>query len=124
MAIRNVIGAAALALMAGCASSGTMVTANQAAQFEKGKATRAQVIAQLGQPNASTVLNDGTQIDVYVHAYAAANGASYVPVVGLLAGGASGTTNTATFTFGKDGVLKAVTTSSGQAQSKTGLLNQ
>ena len=93
-----------------------MVTEQQAAQFEKGAATRSQVIAKLGQPNASTVMNDGTRIDVYMHIHAAANAASYVPVVGLMAGGASSSSNSATFIDGPDGVLKSTSATSGQTQ--------
>lgn len=115
---------ALFAALAGCVSSGTMVTEQQAGQFEKGIATRAQVIAKLGQPNGSSVIADGTRVDVYVHIHAAANGASYVPVVGLMAGGASSNSNTATFTYDATGVLKSISTSTGQSQVNTGLLDQ
>lgn len=108
----------------GCASSGTMVTEQQAGQFQKGVTTREQVIAKLGQPNSSSAMDDGTRADVYVHVHAAANAASYIPVVGLLAGGANSTTNTATFTYDKTGLLKTIATSTGQAEVNTGLLNQ
>lgn len=124
---RFLAGVAVLGLcagLAGCASSGTMVTETQAGQFQKGVSTRNQVIGALGQPNNTTLAPDGTRTDAYVHVHAAANGASYIPVVGLMAGGASSTMNTATFIYGPDGVLKSVTTSTGQSQVNTGLLNQ
>ena len=111
-------------LVAGCASSGTMVTEQQAQAFQKGVSTRAQVIAQLGQPNSTTLAPDGTRIDVYVLIHAAANGASYIPVVGLMAGGATGEANSATFTYDQGGVLRSVSTSATNTQVNTGLLNQ
>jgi outer membrane protein assembly factor BamE (lipoprotein component of BamABCDE complex) len=117
-------GLAVLLLLAGCASSGTMVTEQQAGQFQDGVTTRAQVIAKLGQPNQATLSSDGTRIDIYVHVTASADGATFIPVVGLLAGGANSKTNTATFTFDKEGLLKTVATSTGQARVNTGLLNQ
>lgn len=123
---RFVMGVAASMILglAGCASGGTMVSEQQAAEFQKGVSTRAQVLAKLGQPNSTTVAPDGTRIDVYAHVHAAANGASYIPVVGLLAGGGSGQTNTATFIYDTAGVLKSVSTSASSTQVNTGLLNQ
>ena len=115
---------AALLLLAGCASSGTMVTEQQAGQFQDGVTTRDQVIAKLGEPNQATLASDGTRTDIYVHVSARADGASFIPVVGLLAGGANSKSNTATFTYTKDGVLKSAATSVGQAHVNTGLLNQ
>ncbi|MES2253660.1 MAG: hypothetical protein V4559_01320 [Pseudomonadota bacterium] len=115
---------AALLLLAGCASGGTMVTEQQAGQFQNGVTTRAQVIAKLGQPNQATLSSDGTRIDIYVHVSASADGATFIPVVGLLAGGANSKTNTAIFTYDKDGMLKTAATSIGQSRVNTGLLNQ
>lgn len=109
---------------AGCASSGTLVAEQQASQFERGVTTRAQVIAKLGEPQQSTKMDDGTRIDVYVHIQASATTATYIPVVGLFAGGAKGSNNTATFTYGPDGILKSIGTSAGQNNVNTGLLNQ
>ena len=114
-------GFAGLLLLVGCASSGTMVTEQQASQFQDGVTTRDQVVAKLGQPNQATQSSDGTRIDIYIHVSATADGASFIPVVGLLAGGANSKSNTATFTYDKDGVLKTVATSTGQAHVNTGL---
>ena len=118
------VAVAMLVMLAGCVSSGTKVTAEQAGQFQKGVTTRAQVIGRLGAPNSSSVLNDGRRIDVYVHIQASADAASYVPVVGLMAGGASSSSTTATFTYDAGGVLQTVSTSEGQNHVKTGLANQ
>lgn len=123
MHIRFAAAGLAALLMAGCASSGTMVTEQQAGQFQDGVTTRAQVIAKLGDPNQATIASDGTRTDIYMHVSARADGASFIPVVGLLAGGANSKTNTATFTYDKDGLLKTVATSTGQSHVNTGLLN-
>lgn len=114
---------AALAL-AGCMSSGTQVTEQQASQFKAGVTSREQVMAALGAPNATSIAADGTRIDVYMHVHAAANAASYIPIVGALAGGAHATTNSATFTYSKAGMLQAVSTTSADSEAHTGLLNQ
>lgn len=124
MLIRGSLSLALAAVLAGCISSGTMVTEGQAGQFQKGVTSRQQVIAKLGAPDNTTLMDDGTRVDAYVHTRAAANAASYIPVVGLLAGGANSTSNTATFTYDRAGVLKAISSGSSEADVGTGLLNQ
>jgi outer membrane protein assembly factor BamE (lipoprotein component of BamABCDE complex) len=111
-------------MMVGCVSSGTKVTQEQAAAFEVGKTTEAQVRAALGAPNQTSRISDGTRLDIYTHISAHANAASYIPIVGLFAGGATGTNDTATFTFTPDGVLKSSSTSSGTTNVNTGIANQ
>lgn len=111
-------------MVAACVSSGTKVTQQQAAAFEVGKTTEAQVVAALGAPNQTSTLSDGTRLDIYMHIDAHANAASYIPVVGLFAGGAKGTNDMATFTFTSAGVLKSTSSSSGTTNVNTGLANQ
>jgi hypothetical protein len=118
------IGLIAAALMAGCVSSGTKVTHDQIAAFEVGKTTEAQVIAAFGTPTSVSFLQDGTKSDVYLHTAAHATAATYVPVVGLFAGGAKGTTDTAVFNFDQNGVLKSTSSSTAQSDVRTGLANQ
>ena len=115
---------AAILFLTGCASSGTKVTQEQADQFVQGQTTKAQVIAALGQPNRVTTGPDGSTTIMYVHAHASANAASFIPVVGLLAGGATSTSESALFKFDGAGVLQSHTTSQGTNDVATGLLNQ
>ena len=107
-----------------CVSAGTKVTAEDTADFVSGRTTEADVVDRLGQPNSSTTESDGTKIDVYVYTEAHATAATYVPVVGLFAGGARGTGTTATFTFDASGLLKAKSTGQSNSQVNAGLLNQ
>ena len=99
---------AALAL-AGCVSSGTQVTEEQAGQFQKGITTEQEVIAKLGTPNA------------YVRARP--NAVDFVPIVGLLAGGATAQANTVTFTFDSSGVLKSYSATASNSEVHTGIAN-
>jgi hypothetical protein len=122
--MRLIIAVCLAGVLAGCASSGTKVTQAQVSAFQTGKTTEAEVIAALGAPNSASVLSDGSRIDVYVHMSARANASSYVPVVGLFTGGAKGDSETAVFTFGPDGILKATTSNTSHADVKTGLANQ
>jgi outer membrane protein assembly factor BamE (lipoprotein component of BamABCDE complex) len=110
--------------LSGCVSSGTKVTPEQVAQFEQGKTTLAEVVTKLGPPNSTTTLGNGQTILVYVHISSSANAATFVPVVGLLAGGATGTSNSATFTFDNKGILMSSGSSESKTAVSTGLLNQ
>ena len=121
----NFVVAVAVAVsLAVCVSSGTEVTATQASQFKVGTTTEQQVIAALGAPEQTTTNTDGTKVDTYLHTSAHATAATYVPIVGLFAGGAKGTTRSVTFTFNAKGVLKSESSSSSQENVHTGLLNQ
>jgi len=115
---------ATVAALAGCMSSGTKVTATEASQFKVGTTTEQQVIAALGQPEQSETQTDGTKVETYTHTAAHATAASYVPIVGLFAGGAKGATQSVTFTFNPHGVLKSESSSHGHEDVHTGLFNQ
>jgi hypothetical protein len=105
-------------------SSGTKVTEAQISAFQVGKTSEAEVIARLGQPNGTSVAADGSRSDVYMHISAHANGASYIPIVGLFAGGAKSDSDTAVFNFGPDGILKSTSSNTAHADVNTGLANQ
>jgi hypothetical protein len=87
-------------VLAGCVSSGTKITPDQVAEFERGKATLAEVIGRLGPPNSRTNTPTGQTIIVYAFV-AASPGAA--------------TSSTATFTFDDSGVLL----SSGSSETNT-----
>lgn len=122
--MRFLIAAGLVGILAGCVSSGTKVTQAQVSAYQVGKTTEAEVIAALGAPNSASVLSDGSRIDVYMHTSAHANAASYVPIVGLFAGGAKGDSETAVFTFSPNGILKATSSSAAHSDVNTGLANQ
>jgi hypothetical protein len=63
-------------------------------------------------------------MDAYVYSHGEARAASFIPVVGLLAGGSDGKVTTVTFDFTPDGVLKDWASTSGAISVNTGLLNQ
>jgi outer membrane protein assembly factor BamE (lipoprotein component of BamABCDE complex) len=111
-------------LAAGCVSSGTKVTQAQLSALVPGETTEAQVIAAYGPPTSVSYLADGTKSDVYLHSAAHATAASYVPVVGLFAGGAKGSTDMAVLLFDKNGVLKSTSSTAAQTDVHTGLANQ
>ena len=48
------------ALLTGCAAAGVQVTDQQAQSFQVGRATYADVVAQLGQPTTVSTSTNGT----------------------------------------------------------------
>lgn len=124
MTRQSLIAVALAASLASCVSTGTKVTEDQITQFQKGKTTEAEIIAKLGKPNTTGLNSDGLRVDNYTYMRASADAVDFVPVVGLLAGGATSQVTTVTFTFDKTGVLTTYTTVSGTQDVHTGLLNQ
>ena len=114
--------AALCASMSGCMSAGTKVTDDQMTQFQKGVTTEDQVISHLGKPNSTARNSDGTFTDVYQYVHATPDAVDFVPIVGLLAGGATGTSNTVTFVFDEKKVLKDYSSAQSTQKVKTGLI--
>ena len=102
------IAAAAITLaLAGC-TSGTYVSKEDGAQFQKGTTTEQQVLAQLGQPDAKAELIDGGHRDSYIRVVEGETPIDYVPLVALVAAPHYGRTTTVNFDFDANGVLKDV----------------
>jgi len=95
--------------LAGCANSGVMVSEQQAAQFKKGVTTEHDIVAALGQPTI-TATHDGTRVLSYGGARIQARAASFIPIVGIFAGGADVNSSAVTFVIRADGLLEDTTT--------------
>jgi len=114
---------AALAIT-GYASSGNPKVAdfNTATQIEYGKTTKAEIKAMLGEPNGIKYGPDGKEIWTYVYAQAQAKPATFIPVIGLFAGGADTSAKKLVFVFDEKGVLQKE--GSGEGQVKGGSKRQ
>lgn len=111
---------APLLVLVGCTSSGTKVTADRMTQFQKGVTTEADVLRTLGSPQHVVTAADGARTDMYVWAHSQIKGASFIPVVGLFAGGAKAEANTATFHFDANGKLLDYSTSESNTDVRAG----
>lgn len=71
--------------------TGTQMSADKIAQIKKGVTTRAQVEALLGSPASVSMMPEGKRVMSYTYTSTQASGhataASFIPVVGLFAGG-------------------------------------
>lgn len=103
----------------GCVSSGRDIDTSKMASFQKGITTRQQVLAALGPPNTTVVNTNGTVAIGYSSVHAHANPAMFIPIVGILATGATAHGQHVIFLF-KDEILVSWTTSETNVQSGIG----
>jgi hypothetical protein len=105
--------------ISGCVSSGRDIDTSQISSFQNGVTTRQQVIAALGPPNTTVVNTNGTVAIGYISVHAHANPAMFIPIVGILATGATAHGQHVIFLF-KDDILQSWTTSESDVQSGLG----
>jgi hypothetical protein len=116
--MKNVLIILTAIILAACASSGVMVDQSKVDKFQKGVTTEADVYGALGKPTTVTVSN-GMKILTYVGSQAQLKAASFIPVVGLFAGGADVRASVLSLTF-KDGVLSNIVSSQTQSDVRNG----
>ena len=123
-AIAVLLGAAVA--LGGCASTGSqaLAGADQASvdqHIVRGKTTKADVVAYLGNPNSVTTVDASSQSWMYIYASARAKGATFIPVVGLFAGGMNSDSKVLMITFDQAGVVKTYTFSASTSDLRNGM---
>jgi len=104
----------------GCVSSGTQVKDTALSQFRKGQTTEADVVKALGPPQSTMTSSGGGRVISYVGMHAQTKAATFVPIVGLFAGGASSHVSVVTFTFDRDGKLTDYMSQQSEAGARSG----
>jgi len=99
-----------LVLMVGCATTGNVQISDPAtvSKIEEGKTTKAEVRGLVGEPTKVNFDTSKNEIWEYMYTKASAKPASFIPVVGIFAGGADMSGNTLTILFDKNGVVEKV----------------
>lgn len=116
----------ALALgIAGCASAGNQVLAKEDAttvsrSIVDGRTTKTEIQTTYGDPNDTSFTDGGNEIWKYTYAYATPTAASFVPVIGIFAGGVDVDKKTLVILFDNAGVVTKHTMSSSHEQTKRG----
>lgn len=90
--------------------------AEVAAQIQPGKTTKSEVRALAGEPSKTEFSDTGDETWEYTLMKSQVRGASFIPVIGLFAGGADVQTYSLTVRFRPDGVVKSV----GHGETKGG----
>lgn len=112
---------ATVILIAGCAASGVKVSDQQLSQLQKGQTTRSELISKFGKPTTQSRNSDGTRTVIYNFAEYRTRPATYIPIVGLFAGGSDIHTSHAAFRF--DSSDRLIDFSTSESDMGTGLGN-
>jgi hypothetical protein len=107
--------AAFLAVGANPCFAAKPITSEEAASFKIGEATQEDVTRAFGKPGTISADSDGQTILIYSSYRTHVKAVTFVPFVGMFAGGAKANMSTVSFTFGKDGKLTKYLSSDTQA---------
>lgn len=117
--------AAALVLLAGCASSGnekvrTETMDSVGTKVTKGVTTGTQLKTLYGEPSNVSLTDGGSEVWKYEYAHATAKAVNFVPIVGLFAGGADVNKNEVVFLLDKNSVVQNYTVHASQSETHRG----
>jgi len=89
---KYIVFLALVPLVFGCASGGNEKVRSEtmdsvAAKVTKGATTKEQIKTLYGEPSHVTLTDGGNEVWTYQYAHATATAVSYVPIVGIFAGG-------------------------------------
>jgi outer membrane protein assembly factor BamE (lipoprotein component of BamABCDE complex) len=115
----------ALFVLGACASAGNMVIKDETEQsvsskIVEGKTTKQEIVATYGQPSQTTFTDGGNEIWTYKYAYAIATGASYIPIIGIFAGGANVHSKTLMIMFDRQDIVSRFSMREVQEEMKRG----
>ena len=102
-------------LITSCATTtGKRIDGTKIGEIKKGRTTRTEVISLFGNPENITNSADGTTVFTYSFASAGATPVSYIPVIGLFAGGMNIENESLLITFDENNTVKDYTYSKGK----------
>ncbi len=107
-------------LLVGCASTGVKVSEDALATLKPGQTTYREVVAKLGAPTGESRVQ-GVHTMSYTYATSQVRATTFIPVVGMFAGGADTRSQTVTLNFDSADILKGVDTSMSTIGVGTGL---
>lgn len=108
-------------IISGCASYGKKIDSNAVLKIEQGKTTEQEVYALLGKPMSTSIMQDGKKFLMYMHMKSQAKASSFIPVVGVFAGGADTQTDQVQIWL-DDGVVSQISHTMSESEVNTGLL--
>ncbi len=108
-------------VLVGCAATGVQVKDEQLSSLVPGQTTQEEVIAALGKPTNRIRNSDGSTTILYTYAEARTRASTFIPIVGLFAGGVDTNHSTAILRFDKEGKLIDHSMSEGEMGTATGV---
>lgn len=119
----KVIALCTVMMVSGCASYGNKIDANYASSIKKGVTTESQVVQALGNPMSVGLAPDGQRFALYMYTYAQAKASSYIPVVGLFAGGSDAESQMLQIWYDANGVVTNYSYNKSNTELKTGIMS-
>lgn len=113
--------ALAAVFLSACAATGVKVTDDQVSQFKEGETTRSEVVAALGSPTSTMRHSDGTSTLIYTYAESRTRASTFVPVVGIFAGGVDMRSSQVILDFDENGILVGSTSSEDEFGTASGI---
>ena len=122
---KSVAMLAAVMMISSCASAGnekvrteTMDTVSQ--KVVKGTTTQSQVKAMYGEPSSVSLTDGGSEVWKYEYVHATVKGATFIPIVGIFAGGQNMNKNELIFIFNSNQVMQNYTVHASQTEVHNG----
>ena len=117
--VKRVFIIATVALLSCAGTIGTNISDDQIKSLEIGKTTVQEVRDALGKPNYETSSSTGTQTIVYIWGRSHIKTATFIPIVGLFAGGATTQGTAIVLSFDSGGKLERIDRSSSNTDTST-----
>jgi hypothetical protein len=109
-------------IIVGCSSYGSKIDRNYATSIKKGVTTETQVVRQIGSPTSIGLSANGQKTLTYMHVASQVKASTFIPIVGLFAGGADTQTTMLIITIDQDtGIVENWTYNQSDSQLNTGL---
>ena len=112
---------AAALLLTGCATTGVKIDPARLDAMKVGVTTPAEAIAMFGPPTVETTAGDGAVTLQYTYAEAQVRASTFIPIVGMFAGGTDVKASSVNMSFDRAGKLLAVSKSVSQQATGMGL---
>jgi outer membrane protein assembly factor BamE (lipoprotein component of BamABCDE complex) len=119
--LSNVLVFLLIAALMGCISVGHKIDQTAADRIVKGQTTRTEVLQLLGSPDNITRTSRGDTIFLYNYMRTTPKPATFIPLVGVFAGGANVQHQMYMVTFGSNGVVKDYISTYGASQADAGV---
>ena len=105
--MKTLLLVALLSILAGCVTAGREVDPVKVSAFEKGKTSRAEIEAAIGQPNSVSRLSDGKVVAVYFFMHSQSRPESFIPFIGPLVGGSDVVQKNVIIYYGTTGLYES-----------------
>lgn len=120
--MKNTLALLLTFILVGCASYGNKIDRNYAASIEKGVTTEEQVVKNMGSPTSVGLSANRKKILTYMHVASQAKASTFIPILGLFAGGADTQTTMLIITINQEtGIVENWTYNQSDTEVNTGL---